>query len=700
MPIKPAKPVDPSTGTKGRAAGTLFVDPTGYVLLLLRSSKEGNYAGHWGLPGGGVDDGESDERAATREAREEMGDQAPTGPKRHLHQCVTPNDWTFTTFAQPCDVRFAPVLNEEHTGFAWAKLDMLPAPIHPSIEAMLKQCRVKDGVELHAWAGERVCSLCGGTGEIVGPGVKCDNCEGTGYSARDHLAMDEAFSFLAAEIQAQLAPTIAFDRAPEGLGIHRRGIMVKKLAFDKAPQQQTTDDFERLHAKRVPITRACVNPYYGREIPKGKELGLDPDRVYRLLRDPKEIEKGSATSHNVPLLSRHVPHSADDHDGDITVGTVGSESEYEHPYLYNSLAIWSRDGRDLVDSEKQKELSSAYSYDADMTPGTFEGEPYDGVMRNMKWNHVCLVKKGRAGSDVALDEALQPPRTEISMSTKLKSLKAGVAFGAVTAALRGVKLAQDAAIDLGPAFAHLQPGKFKAGKPKVIAGVKKALVGKLAQDSDLPAIVEILDNLLEAIDGGGGGTEIVDDAEIPDAPMDEDAAEDVVADGGNEAIKAYLKSKGVPDDVIAGMPGGEPVAEDKDIVETENGPDGKTGKDKGGKDMPAKFDKGAMDAAIAAAETRTIQRMNAVQTARDHVFPVVGKLEMAFDSAEGVYHQAFKLQDKDMSKVKDLAALKMTWDTIAAATPTQAREPSLAMDADAVASFEKQFPNMAKVKRA
>ena len=33
------------------------------------------------------------------------------------------------------------------------------------------------------------------------------------------------------------------------------------------------------------------------------------------------------------------------------------------------------------------------------------------------------------------------------MSTKVKSLKAGVALGAVTAALRGIKLAQDAAID-------------------------------------------------------------------------------------------------------------------------------------------------------------------------------------------------------------------------------------------------------------
>ncbi len=671
MTIKPAKPVD-QTGAKKHAAGTIFVGPEGHILLLLRSSKEGNYAGHWGLPGGGVDAGETPESGATREAREEMGDQAPTGRKRLLDQRRTPNNWIFHTFAQACDSCFVPVLNDEHSGYAWAKLDMLPAPIHPSIEATLKECRVKDGEELHEWAGEHVL-------------------------VEDEMAMDEVFAFLAAEVLEQLGPRLAFDRAPDGVELDRPGLVVT-LAFDREPDQQNqvVDGFERLHVKRVPITKACVNPYYGREIPKGRDLGLEPDKVYRLLRDPKEIEKAAATSHNVPLLSKHVPHSADDHNGDITVGTVGSEAEYEHPYLYNSLAVWSRAGRDYAEGD-QKELSSAYAYDADMTPGTFEGEPYDGVMRNLKWNHVCLVKKGRAGSDIALDEALQPQITEISMSTKVKSLKAGVALGAVTAALHGVKLAQDAAIDLGPAFSHLKPGKFKEGKKKLVAGVKTALTGKLAQDSDLAAIIENVSNLIEAVDGNGGSTDIVeDDAEMRDPDeLDQEKdpdGDDVVLDGGNEAIAAYLKSKGVPDDVIAGMPGGsEKVAGDKDVIDPDD-------KKKDDKEKP--FDKGAMDAAIAAAETRTIARMNAVQAARDHVFPIAGKLDMAFDSAEGVYHAAFKLQGKDMSKVKEVSALKQVWDALPSPGARPVRETIIAQDAESVDAFAKQFPNMAKVKRA
>lgn len=671
MPIKPAKPVD-QAGAKKHAAGTIFAGPEGHILLLLRSSKEKNYAGHWGLPGGGVDAGETPESGATREAREEMGDQAPTGRKRLLDQRRTPNNWIFHTFAQACDTCFVPVLNDEHSGYGWFALDMLPTPIHPSIEATLKDCRVKDGLELHEWAGEHV---------LV-----------------EEMAMDEAFAFLAAEVEAQLGPRLAFDRAPDGLELDRPGLMVT-LAFDREPeeQNQVVDGFERLHVKRVPITKACVNPYYGREIPKGKELGLQPDKIYRLLRDPKEIEKGAATSHNVPLLSKHVPHSADAHDGEITVGTVGSDAVYEHPYLYNSLAVWSREGRNYAEGD-QKELSSAYAYDADMTPGEFEGEPYDGVMRNLKWNHVCLVKKGRAGSDIALDEALQP-KMEISMSTKVTSLKAGVALGAVTAILRGVKLAQDAAIDLGPAFAHVKPGKFKQAKPKIVAGVKTALTGKLAQDSDLAAIIENVSNLIEAVDGNGSSSDIVED----DAPMrdpdeidqdTDDDGDDVAVD--SDAIAAYLKSKGVPDDVIAGMPGKEKVAGDKDVVAGENGPDGKKDDEK---DKEKPFDKGAMDAAIAAAETRTIARMNAVAAARDHVFPIAGKLDMAFDSAEGVYHAAFKLQGKDMSKVTNVDALKQVWDAL----PVPGKRPSatvIAQDEASVDDFAKRYPNMAKVRKA
>lgn len=721
MPIKKPTLVD-STGAEGHAAGIVFVGPQGQVLLLHRSAEEENYAGHWSWPGGNVDDGESPERGAEREASEETGGAAPIGRRRLLDQRRTPNGLVFHTFVQPVETCFAPILSPEHTGYTWADLDMLPKPLHPAVPRMLDEHNVTDGEELGEWAAiddpddmaqDGIHAACKGRG--------CVGCGGSGiapvnnWPMKPGLGMDEALAALAAEVNAQRAPVLAFDRAPEGLELERRGIVVK-LAFDRdTGQGQEVDGFERLHVKRAPITKAGINPYYGREIPKGNELGLDPAKVYRLLRHPDEIKKSASTFHNLPLLDRHVPHSADEHDGDITVGTVGSEAEYEHPYLYNSLAIWNRQGRDHVDSKSQKELSSAYSYDADMTPGTYEGEPYDGVMRNMVGNHVCLVKKGRAGSDVALDEALQPQQ-EISMSKKaLKSMKATVAYGALTAFLKP-KLAMDAAMpNLAGALATFEPGKFKASTPAFVAALGKSLGKlKLAQDGDLAGIVKGVEQLMASIDGD----KTVEDAAVVD-PEDTDLNQggdlddDTSMDGGMEAVAAYLKSKGVPDDVIAGMPGMEAPAEDedtagktpeeieaarlakagardKDTVVGENGPDGK--------EKP--MTKGAMDAALKLVETNTIARMNAVSAAKAHVKPIVGELDMAFDSAEGVYRQAFKIENRDVSAIKGAGAevaLRSMWDLLP--KPGAKKEP-IAQDAAGGDDFSTRYPNAAKVRKA
>lgn len=677
----------------GHAAGTIHVAPDGAILLLHRSPLEQNFAGHWALPGGKVEPGESIDAGADRETSEETGFYSNV-PKKLLHQVVTPNKMAFHTYVRPVSDKFAPELNDEHTGYTWAHLGMLPEPLHPSLKECLQ--KIPGSAELLQWASE---------------------------PEQEAMAQDEAFDVLAGELVkireslVENADLLGMDRAPDGVEL-RHGIAVK-LAFDRAAteskQGRTNDRFDRMHVKRAPITRACISPYYGREIPKGKQLGLDPNKIYRLLRDPEELKKAAATFQNLPLLSQHVPHTADAHDGDITVGTVGSNAEYVHPYLFNSLAVWSREGREYAEGD-QKELSSAYHYDADMTPGEFEGEPYDGVMRNMVGNHVCLVKKGRAGSDVALDEALQTPKENL-MSKKFASMKASVAAGAVRAYLQP-HLAMDSALNVGAAMRAFEAKKFGEGKTKFLTALKKVLPGKLAQDADLAGVVSGVEKIMNAIEG--------DPATSDEVPAEGDPAmadEADAMDGGLDAIKAYLKEKGVPDDIIAGMPTGETevepeakevVAPEKKEVVAKDGPvdDMEARLAAGGKENALAKDNvingnkedekvsvGAMDAALQKVRTDTIAQMNAVQAARKHVRPIVGELDMAFDSAEGVYRHAFKMHGKEVPKaVTGEAALKAMWDLLPA--PGRRAEPAVAMDSASVKSFAERFPNAAKVKRA
>jgi 8-oxo-dGTP pyrophosphatase MutT (NUDIX family) len=162
----------------------------------------------------------------------------------------------------------------------------------------------------------------------------------------------------------------------------------------------------RLHVSLTPITKANVCPYFGHEIPNWQSLSLEPDKVYRLLRDPDEIEKGAATSNGIPLLQVHKPASAKDHPTKLVVGALGTAAIYEHPYLFNSLVIWPQDAIDDVETEFKRELSASYRYNADMTPGNYEGQPFDGVMRDLVFNHVAQVEAGRAGADVAVADNL------------------------------------------------------------------------------------------------------------------------------------------------------------------------------------------------------------------------------------------------------------------------------------------------------
>lgn len=193
------------------------------------------------------------------------------------------------------------------------------------------------------------------------------------------------------------------------------------LAFDKATVRSFDKD-GRLHIEVTPISKANVCPYYGREIPNYRSLGLQPDKVYHLLRDPKELAKAASTFNNIPLLNEHIPVTASAPQKMAVVGSTGTDAEFDGTYLKNSLVVWDADSIAGIETDEKKELSSAYRYVADMTPGVHEGQPYDGVMRDIVGNHVALVTEGRAGSDVVVGDSI--PIGMKSMSELTKKLMA------------------------------------------------------------------------------------------------------------------------------------------------------------------------------------------------------------------------------------------------------------------------------------
>jgi hypothetical protein len=179
---------------------------------------------------------------------------------------------------------------------------------------------------------------------------------------------------------------------------------VGRLALDRA-SVRTFDQDGRLHVAIANISKANVCGYLGREIPDFEKLGLNPDRLYQLLRPADELAKAAATFNNLPLLSQHVPVDARDHRPDLVVGALGTQSKFVAPYLQNSLVVWSQSAIDGIVSGAKRELSAAYRYRPVMEAGTFQGQRYEGRMVDIVGNHEAIVSEGRAGSDVIVGDS-------------------------------------------------------------------------------------------------------------------------------------------------------------------------------------------------------------------------------------------------------------------------------------------------------
>jgi hypothetical protein len=214
------------------------------------------------------------------------------------------------------------------------------------------------------------------------------------------------------------AHNLAFDRAPDNVQRIEANVYdaLKKsrsgMAFDfESVRTKSVDG--HLHVSTTPISKSNVCGYLGKEI-NGVMEGdsswkpLDDDTMYQMLRDPEELKKAAHTFNNLPVLSQHISVTADKYPQEFVIGSTGTDAEFQEPYLNNSMALWSGKDINKVEKNKKRELSSAYRYRADMTPGTYGGIKYDGVMRDIVGNHVALVEEGRAGADVHVGDAALP----------------------------------------------------------------------------------------------------------------------------------------------------------------------------------------------------------------------------------------------------------------------------------------------------
>lgn len=212
-------------------------------------------------------------------------------------------------------------------------------------------------------------------------------------------------------------------------------------AFDKQSARSFDAD-GRMRVRDCVISVAEVNPYYGKEIPKAAELGLSPNTVYDLYRDPAELERAADSFNGLPLMIKHIAQTADAPRKEYIGGSVFN-ARFVDGTLRADLLLMDKQAIEYVQSGELADLSSSYRYRADMTPVDVDGRKAHGSMRDIEGNHVALVEDGRATgahvADSALSSPTGAPNVDPTENTNTGNADVAQALLAVTAKLEQIE---------------------------------------------------------------------------------------------------------------------------------------------------------------------------------------------------------------------------------------------------------------------
>jgi ADP-ribose pyrophosphatase YjhB (NUDIX family) len=112
------------------ACGVFYYCTSTKRFLYLFRNDDKNYV--WSIPGGKINGDETLLEGLKRECLEETS-YWPTNAKLIPIQKFVNGNFTYHTFFCAVNEEFKPLLNEEHSGYAWVGDGQYPRPLHPGL---------------------------------------------------------------------------------------------------------------------------------------------------------------------------------------------------------------------------------------------------------------------------------------------------------------------------------------------------------------------------------------------------------------------------------------------------------------------------------------------------------------------------------------------------------------------------------------
>ena len=168
--------------------------------------------------------------------------------------------------------------------------------------------------------------------------------------------------------------------------------LVSVIRLDSLPLNQTYFTKEGYLYDRPILTSTGIFEYHNPDGSIRRELRL-PEDVF----DPESLKtyKGRPIiiTHDAGLVTK-------DNVMDEQIGTILTEGYRSGDDVRAEIVIHDTDS---LKRAGLKELSLGYNLDLDETPGVWNGQKYDAIQRNIRINHLALVREARAGEQARLN---------------------------------------------------------------------------------------------------------------------------------------------------------------------------------------------------------------------------------------------------------------------------------------------------------
>jgi uncharacterized protein len=163
---------------------------------------------------------------------------------------------------------------------------------------------------------------------------------------------------------------------------------------DIAKFKRTPEGYLECYAN---VTKTGVFYYQNADGSTRREL-RHPDHVFK--------QESMETLALKPVTNDHPPLNAAMLDSktisQYQVGNLGEKVDVNAPFLKAKFVVQKEDVVNAVE-EGKRELSLGYKCDLVEESGMYEGERYDFIQTNIRYNHLAIVEAGRAGEDVKIN---------------------------------------------------------------------------------------------------------------------------------------------------------------------------------------------------------------------------------------------------------------------------------------------------------